>query len=261
MTTTPADGDARYLVKLDIFEGPLDLLLHLIRRHEIDIFDIPVAFITARYLEYLDLMKQINLDLAAEYLEMAAYLTLLKSRELLPNEPSGDDEEFEEGPDPREELVRRLLEYQKYKTAADELLARPQLGRDTFPRGAAETVHVDRQLANPGLYALFEAFRALLDDADEDPMQEISITRMTVTQRIHQLVDTVRERVRLAFTALFEGQSTRSDFVVTFLALLEMTKLGLTLLHQADSHGELYIKASAGMEHAERLLEERALED
>ncbi|MCP4199575.1 MAG: segregation/condensation protein A, partial [Proteobacteria bacterium] len=120
--------DGRYIVSLDIFEGPLDLLLHLIRKHELDIFDIPIAFITTKYLEYLESMKQLNLDLASEYLEMAATLTLIKSRMLVPAEENVDDDLFEDGPDPREELVRRLLEYQKYKTAAEELTSLPLLG-------------------------------------------------------------------------------------------------------------------------------------
>jgi segregation and condensation protein A len=253
--------DGRYIVSLDIFEGPLDLLLHLIRKHELDIFDIPIAFITTHYLEYLDSMKQMNLDLASEYLEMAATLTLIKSRMLVPSEESPDDDLFEDGPDPREELVRRLLEYQKYKTAAEELTSLPLLGRDTFPRGSAEDVSVERDLASPGLFALMEAFQKVLKGADLDPIHEISITRMSVSARINQLVDVLRQKRKLTFLELFDGQSTKSRMVVTFLSCLEMTKLGLIQVYQAGIHSEIHITAAAAIEEADHILTERFTEE
>lgn len=238
----------RYVVQLDVFEGPLDLLLHLISKHEIDIFDIPIAFVTGKYLEYLDFMKRLNLDLASEYLEMAATLALIKSKMLVPSDPAGDDEELEMGPDPREELVRRLLEYQKYKTAADELIQRPLLGRDTFSRGAAEAISSDRDLASPGLFALIEAFQGIVSKADFDPSHQVTIARVSVSDRINELVDLLREKKRLSFQELFEGQETLSDLVVTFLSILEMSKLGLSRVHQADIHGDIYISATDGLD-------------
>ena len=238
----------RYIVQLEVFEGPLDLLLHLITKHEIDIFDIPVAFITAKYLEYLDFMKKLNLDLASEYLEMAATLALIKSKMLVPSDPAGDDEELEIGPDPREELVRRLLEYQKYKTAADELADRPMLGRDTFSRGNAEEIpESDRELSAPGLFALLEAFQSVISKAHIDTSHHVSIARISVSERIGEIADLLRVKHRITFQELFEGGLTLSELVVTFLSILEMSKLGLSRVHQADVHGDIYITATDGL--------------
>ncbi len=253
--------DGRYIVSLDIFEGPLDLLLHLIRKHELDIFDIPISFITTEYLEYLESMKELNLDLASEYLEMAATLTLIKSRMLVPSDDSPDEELFEDGPDPREELVRRLLEYQKYKQAAEELTGLPLLGRDSFPRGSAEDIAVERDLASPGLFALMEAFQKILKGANLDPVHEVSITRISVSDRIGQLVDLLRIKRQLTFLELFENQHTKSDMVVTFLSCLEMTKLGLMQVYQAGRHSDIHITAAATIEEADQILTERFAEE
>jgi segregation and condensation protein A len=253
--------DERYMVSLEIFEGPLDLLLHLIRKHEIDIFDIPIAFITARYLEYLDVMRELNLDLAAEYLEMAATLTQIKTRMMLPVETREAEEvEAEEGPDPREELVRQLLEYQKYKTAAEQLAALPMLGRDTFPAGSALVATGEAELASPGLFSLLEALQQVFERIDEDPTAEITVTRITVSARIHQILDRLQRDRRLRFIELFEEHATRADVVVSFLAILEITRLGLTRVYQADTHGEIYITAAADRDEAERVLTEHKLE-
>lgn len=260
----PTIPDERYVVSLDIFEGPLDLLLHLIRRHEIDVFDIPISFITSKYLEYLDLMKELDLDVAAEYLEMAATLTYIKSRMLVPSDGTEEDDGGPEveGPDPREELVRQLLEYQKYKLAAEALAERPQQGRDTFTRDAAvELSDEDRDLASPGLFALLEALQEVLERTDADQMAEISVTRISITARIHQLLDRLRADRRLMFADLFAGQVTRSDVVVTFLAILETTKLGLTRIHQAGDLGEIHISVAAGEDETARVLAEHNLED
>ena len=245
--TEITDSD-RYVVKLDVFEGPLDLLLHLITKHELDVFDIPIAFITAEYLKYLDLMKELNLDLASDYLEMAATLALIKSKMLVPSDPAGDDEEEDIGPDPREELVKRLLEYQKYKTAANELLDRPLLGRDSFARGMAETLSDERELSSPGLFALIEAFQKLVSKADFDPTHHVTIVRISISDRINQIVDLLRSRKRLTFYELFAEDLTRQDLVVTFISLLEMCKLGISRIHQAESDGEIYISAKEGIE-------------
>ncbi len=257
----PLTEEERYIVKLDMFEGPLDLLLHLIRTHELDIFDIPIAFITKKYLEFINLMKDFNLDLASEYLEMAATLAYIKSRMLLPTEPDLDEELPEDGPDPREELIRRLLEYQKYKTAAENLSLRPMLGRDMFPRGVAEDVSVERDLASPGLFALMEAFQKVLGKADADPLHEVSVTRISVSARINQLIDMMRLKKRLTFEELFADQRTRSDMVVTFLSLLEMAKIGLTRIHQVDLGSEIHIVASSSIGDAEKILADQIMEE
>jgi segregation and condensation protein A len=239
------ESDQQYVVKLDVFEGPLDLLLHLITKHEIDVFDIPISFITKEYLKYLDMMRVMNLDMAAGYLEMAATLALIKSKTLVPNDPAGDAEELEPGPDPREELVKRLLEYQKYKTAAEELAARPMLGRDTFARGMNEDFSGDdRGLSSPGLFALIEAFQKMISHAKIEKAHEVTIARISISDRINQIVDLLRIRRRITFMELFEGRQTKGQMVVTFIAMLEMAKLGLSRIHQAGVEGEIYISAT-----------------
>jgi segregation and condensation protein A len=239
----------QYVVKLDMFEGPLDLLLHLISKHEIDIFDIPISFITGEYLKYLDMMRVLNLDLASEYLEMAATLALIKSKTLVPSNPSGDDaEDAETGPDPREELVKRLLEYQKYRTAAEELALRPMLGRDTFGRGMSEDLSEDRELSSPGLFALIEAFQKMISEAEVDHSHEVTIVRISISDRINQIVDLLRVRRRITFMELFVGQHSKGQLVLTFIAMLEMAKLGLTRIHQAGSEGEIYISATESID-------------
>jgi segregation and condensation protein A len=258
--------DERYVVSLEVFEGPLDLLLHLIRRHEIDVFDIPIAFVTRKYLEYLDLMQDLNLDLAAEYLEMAATLLHIKSRMMVPSPNEGEDELVapEDGPDPREELVRQLLEYQKYKVAAEQLAAMPRRGRDTFPRGAPVEASAGEDgpgLASPGLYALLEALQQVLARAGTDATAEISVTRISISARIRQLLDQVHGSVRVAFRELFGEHVTRSEVVVTFLALLEMTRLGLTRVHQAGPGGEIHITPLLDASEAARVLSGTELED
>jgi segregation and condensation protein A len=253
--------DGRYIVSLDIFEGPLDLLLHLIRKHELEISDIPISFITKKYLEYLDLMKQLNLDLASEYLEMAATLALIKSRILVPSDDTDEDDLLDEGPDPREELVRRLLDYQKYKTAAMELTEMPRLGRDSFPRGATESVQSERELASPGLFALMEAFHKILTKSDKESVHEISISRITVSSRIDQLVDIFRGKSLVAFNDLFEGQLSRADLVVTFLSILEMVKHHLILIHQAGMNTEIHITATDSIKDSDKILRDEIMEE
>jgi segregation and condensation protein A len=239
----------QYVVKLDMFEGPLDLLLHLISKHEIDIFDIPISFITSEYLKYLDMMRVMNLDLASEYLEMAATLALIKSKTLVPRNPSGDDAEDQEiGPDPREELVKRLLEYQKYKTAAEDLGKRPMLGRDTFGRGMSEDLSDERELSSPGLFALIEAFQKMISEAKIDTAHEVTIVRISISERITQIVDLLRIRRRITFMELFVGQHTKGQLVLTFIAMLEMAKLGLTRIHQSGTEGDIYISATEGID-------------
>ncbi len=254
-------NDDRYIVKLDIFEGPLDLLLHLIRKHELDIFDIPISFITGKYLEYLDMMKRLNLDLASDYLDMAATLALIKSRMMLPQQDAEDDENPEDGPDPREDLVRRLLEYQKYKTAAENLCGRPMLGRDTFERGSEEVIAIERELSAPGLFALVEAFYKVLKEADPEPVHNVEMNTISLTDRIREMIAILRSRSKLTFDDLFEGQKSRGDIVVTFLSLLELAKLGMMLIYQAGTHSQIHIDASDDLEEAEEILAKRFLEE
>lgn len=224
---------APYRVQLPSFEGPLDLLLHLIEEHELDIRDIPIAFVAHKYVEYITLMEELNIDVASEYLVMAATLAHIKSKMLLPTPPEDDKEEDESDLDPRAELVRRLLEYQKYKHAAEHLGGQALLGRDVFGRGMSDPqIEGPAPIAGLGLFKLLEAFQAVLSRAKVTVDHPIDFERFSITDRILELSDLLRRNPRIAFEALFEGQRARGDLIITFLALLEMTRLRLTRLYQ-----------------------------
>jgi segregation and condensation protein A len=230
VVTPEASG---YRVELPSFEGPLDLLLHLVREHELDILNIPISFITEKYLAYLTLMEELNIDVASEYLVMAATLVHIKSRSLLPVEPEQDGEEDEAELDPRADLIRRLLEYQKYKGAAKELEARTWLGRDVFARGApAGSLEGPAPLVGVSLFKLLDAFQAVLKRANTTVDHEIDLERFSITDRIGELSELLRARVRVRFEELFEGQIYRAELIITFLALLEMTRLRMTRIFQ-----------------------------
>jgi segregation and condensation protein A len=246
LTEPPSGG---YSVALPTFEGPLDLLLHLCQKHELNILDIPIAFVTDKYLEYLAVMQLLDLDLASEYLVMAATLAHIKSKMLLPAPPPGQEDDLtEDGEDPREALIRRLLEYQKYKQAAADLAARGVAGRDVFLRGSAieEAVHVGLPpLAQVPLFNLVEAFQGVLSKSKVKLSHDVVHERITLTDRINELVDVLRTRRRIAFEELFTGLATRFDLVITFLALLEMTKLRMTRLFQSEPASPIYVEFSA----------------
>ncbi|MBN2802494.1 MAG: segregation/condensation protein A [Deltaproteobacteria bacterium] len=257
-------GDYRYKVSLDVFEGPLDLLLHLIRKHELDIFDIPIAFITGKYLEYLNMMKNLNLNIASDYLEMAAQLALIKSRMMLPDSGDDDDDTLEDVEDPREELVRQLLEYQKYKTAADDIISMPQEGRDLFIRPDFDKSAIEPELESPGLFSLMEALKSVIDKLNVEEQvnhREITITRVSITARIHEILDLLLDKKRIPFTALFKDKVSKSDIISSFLAILEMTKLSLIQIHQAGTNTEIHISASADKAEAIKVLTDNNLED
>jgi segregation and condensation protein A len=250
----PADV---YRVKLDVFEGPLDLLLHLIRKHELDILDIPVGFVTEKYLEYLSLMQELSIDVASEYLVMAATLAHIKSKMLLPPDPNAaDDEEGEAGEeaDPRAELVRRLLEYQKYRHAAEEIADRAAVGRDMFPRGSAEPMpEGPAPLASFEPFRLFDAFQKVLKRADQVADHQVLFERVSIADRIVELTELLHERRRLVFDELFEQVEeetgprppTRLELVVTFLALLEMGKMRVVRIVQEQALGPIVVELSA----------------
>lgn len=234
-----------YRVALPTFEGPLDLLLHLIEEHELDIFDIPIAFVAAKFVEYVTLMEELNIDVASEYLVMAATLAHIKSKQLLPAVPEDQEEEQEAEVDPRAELVRRLLEYQKYKHAAEQLASAPVLGRDVFSHGVPGLeAHGPARVSGLSLFKLLDAFQLVLSRAKATIEHQIDFERFSITDRINQLSEILRQRKRLGFIDLFEGQTTRSDIIITFLALLEMTRLRLTRLFQDDALGPIEIELS-----------------
>jgi segregation and condensation protein A len=231
-----------YAVKLPVFEGPLDLLPHLIRQNEVEITDIPIAQVGAQYLEYLELMRELDLDVAGEYLLMAATLAWIKSRMLLP--PDGQGEDGEEV-DPRAELVARLLEYQRFKQAAHELSERNLLGRDVFEvRGPGpEPLPEGERELEVGLFELLEAFRRALKRAGPSgAAHEIEVEHITVRERMLFVMQQLEQRDALQFEEILleesGGRPSRTLLVATFLAILELTRLEALRLYQgADERG------------------------
>jgi segregation and condensation protein A len=230
-----ASGDSGYAVKLPIFEGPLDLLLHLIRIDEVDITDIPIARVAEQYLEYLELMRELQLDIAGEYLVMAATLAWIKSRMLLPAVPSAI---ADEGADPRAELVARLLEYQRFKEVAGEIGERQLLGRDVFParaRGIEPEPEAEREV-EVGLFELVDAMRrALARGGHTGAAHEVEIETITVRERMVEVMRALASREACEFEDLLAGDSsvwTRALIVATFLAILELTRLEAIGLYQ-----------------------------
>jgi segregation and condensation protein A len=224
------------------FEGPLDLLLHLIKEHRLDIFDIPLALITEKYLEHLERMREINLDIAGEFLVMAATLAHLKSRMLLPRQEAAQQVDAvaelqqEEAEDPRAELVRRLLEYQKYKDAAEQLSKQDLLERDVFPRRVpVEAVPIPEEevgLQEFSVLKLIEALDRVLERLTPKPQHEVVREKVSLTEAIRRLVERLRAEGACSFERLFDEQRTRQEMVITFLAILEMVKRRLIKVSQ-----------------------------
>lgn len=232
---------APYRVKLsDIFEGPMDLLVHLIKKNAINIYDIPIALVTEQYLQYLGWMDALNLDYAAEFVVMASTLTQIKSRMLLPVHPEEEGEEE----DPRQAIVRPLLEYLKLKSAAEQLAERPLLGEDTFTRPAqpaALTAADDEEVIKIGLFELIDAFQKILAGLPDEARIEFTTDTISVKERISQIADELEAKGSLTFFELFYEQPGRSEIVVTFLAILEMVKLALIRLVQHVNSGIIRI--------------------
>jgi len=231
-----------YEIKLDIFEGPLDLLLYLIRKNEIDIYNIPIALITEQYLEYLDLMRSLNLDLAGEYLVLAATLIHIKSRMLLP--PVEGDDETEEGEDPRTELVQQLLEYRAFKEAALNLVDRPLLERDVFTRGAppeepSEAEEDEETMIEVGIFELVQAFRRIVSGLDQSEDLAIDTEKMSLTDRINEIMERLSDEKQLTFTELLGERMDRKRIVYTFLAILELMKLRMIRAYQSGPFGAI----------------------
>ena len=256
---------AGYQVALDVFEGPLDLLLHLVKKHELSILDIPIAFVTEKYLEYLDAMAGLDIDVAGEYLLMAATLCHIKSRELLPTPEPLEDEDGEAGDggevevDPRADLIRRLLEYQKYKEAALQLGQQPVVGRNVWSRGTpiedAVSDGIDPDAIAPlapfPVHKLIEAFDRVMQQAKLKVSHDVMIDRLSVSQKISELTDRLEAEGRFTFSSMFSFlrdsvpralAEVRHEAVVTFLALLEMAKLRLIALSQPDGDAEILIE-------------------
>jgi segregation and condensation protein A len=234
-----------YTVKLDGFEGPLDLLLHLIRTHELNIYDIPIALITEQYLAYIELMQELNLDVAGEFLLMASTLIHIKSRMLLPRpDPAQEDAEPEE--DPRDALVRRLLEHQRYKAAAELLHDRETLRNAQFMRPDARVAEAASEGYEPeldvDLFSLLAAFRGVLERANRRARMVLPPEQISLEDRIQQLLGRLSETQACGFEDLFaDGDGSRAFLIVTFLALLEMIRLKLIRVFQSGAFGAIRV--------------------
>ena len=227
----------------EAFEGPLDLLLYLIRRQNLDILDIPVARITEQYMAYIEMMEEIKFELAAEYMLMAAMLAEIKSRMLLPRPKSDEDGEEE---DPRAELVRRLQEYERYKKAAEDLDELPRMMRDTYQTTieVADRI-VTRKLPEVPLDALLKAFADVMKRAAVNQHHHIQMEALSVRERMSDVLGTLSQQQFTAFQSQFRPDEGRQGIVVTFLAVLELIKESLVVIQQADLYGEIHVKIAA----------------
>ena len=225
--------DQLYQVQIDnIFEGPMDLLVHLIRKNELDIYDIPIALITEQYLKYIEWMKALNIEFAGDFLVMASTLTQIKSRMLLPVHA---DDEGEEEEDPRMELTRPLLEYLQMKSIAEQLIERNLLGENTFTRNPSRDEFIaddDGEFIRIGLFELIDAFQKILERIPGDHRVDLTTDEISVKDRISQIVDILESKGSLTFVELFSANPDKREVVVTFLAILEMVKLSLIRLVQ-----------------------------
>jgi segregation and condensation protein A len=231
-----------YQVRIDNFEGPLDLLLHLIKKSEINIYDIPIALIAKQYLEYLEAMKDLNLTVAGEFLVMAATLLQIKSKMLLPVDETIEDEE--DGPDPREELVRRLLEYKKFKEAARQLDNQERMWRDLYSREENPAVAVESDetlLEDISLFDLVDALNGILERNPGKQLLEILPDNLTVRDRMNAILEALEGQESVTFSSLFESSSHRLVVIVTFLALLELIRLRTARVFQGENFGPILV--------------------
>ncbi|MBV8359328.1 MAG: segregation/condensation protein A [Deltaproteobacteria bacterium] len=240
MFTTRIDGDTHFRFRLPIYEGPLDLLLHLIKRAELDAQDVTTSVITEQYLEYLNLMQELNLDVAGEYLVMAATLLLIKSFTLLPHAKGSDVEEAEEL---KRDLVERLLEYQRYREAAAKLGERPLLGRDVFapPRQAEPGEDQTKPPYTVSIFDLVQAMAAVLKRLADRAPRSIQLRDIPVAQCIPRILAALEDGVRIEFISLFDDLTDRALIIATFLALLELIRRGEVTAWQEERSGPVYL--------------------
>jgi len=248
---TPAESSFEsspdaYTVELEAFQGPLDLLIHLIKKNEVNIYDIPIALITRQYLEYIDLMQELDLDVAGEFLVMAATLIHIKSRMLLPRVDPAQDEDEE---DPRKGLVDRLLEYQKFKAAANVLFERETLRSAQWQRPDEAVAGIAGEEPEPevevDLFSLMAAFKAVLDRQKQRPTVPLPDAQVSVEERIAQLMGRLSESQACGFDELFEDAHSKPALIVTFLALLEMIRLRMVRVFQAGAFGPIRVYRTA----------------
>lgn len=231
-----------YKVKLDVFEGPLDLLLYLIQKEEVDIYDIPIAKVTDQYLEYLELMQLLDLNIAGEFLVMAATLMHIKSKMLLPPDQT---EEAKEEEDPRTELVRRLLEYKKFKEAASELSHMESHQKHFFARVGSgikpEEAQPKPEFFEASLFDLITAFTKVLKDIPKETFYQVIKDEFTVSDKIHDVLHMLVDKKTLFFTDLFSNAKNKFEIVTIFLALLELIKIKEVVVRQSSPFGEIEI--------------------
>ena len=244
-----------YSIKLDKFEGPLDLLLHLIRKNELDIYDIPIALITKQYLEYLSFLKELNLEVAGDFLVMASTLLQIKSRMLLPD-PEPEEGEGDSAEDPRAELVRRLIDYQRFKEAGEHLGHREILGREVFARHFTDPELIEAPSDDAplelDLFQLAEAFRALLTRMPAAKVHEvIGLETISIADAINDLLSRMQDRDMLSFEDVFSEDKSRERLIATFLALLELCRLKLLKVMQNALCGPIYIYPAVSSEAAD----------
>lgn len=229
-----------YKIKLDVFEGPLDLLLYLIKKDEVNIYDIPMARILDQYLEYIRLMKLLDLNLAGEFIVMAATLLQIKSKMLLPVEEHPLEEELEEQ-DPREELVRKLLEYKKFKEAAMLLRTKEEYRREHFVRTQKEIVQDGGVYFEANLFDLISAFTKALKDVPKELFLEVIKDEFTVEQKVHDILHFLIEKPQLILADLFGRAKHKFEAIATFLAILELIRLKEIVIMQKELFGEINI--------------------
>ncbi|MGH7205257.1 MAG: segregation and condensation protein A [Nitrospiraceae bacterium] len=245
-----------YQIRIEQFEGPLDLLLHLIKKNEINIYDIPIALITRQYLDYLSVMKSLNLGVAGEFLVMAATLVQIKSRMLLPADEAEADED--EGPDPREELVRRLLEYKQFKEAARELDGQERLWREIFSRQQPPSMMVQSNgplLEDATLFDLVDALQGLLARTPSHQLLEIVPENLTVRDRMTIILELLDGQESITFLSIFEGESHRLLVIVTFLALLELIRIKVVRVFQGEMFGPILVTRAFSLMTGEEPIE------
>ncbi|MEK7857934.1 MAG: segregation/condensation protein A [Elusimicrobiota bacterium] len=224
-----------YQVNLELFEGPLDLLLFLVKKDDLDVYNIPISHITKEYLVYLDLMKELNLDLAGEFLVMAATLMAIKAKTLLPSH----DLEAEEGPDPTQELTQKLLEYQKFKQAAQFLEKRADDFKDVYYRGAPHFTEAEKSL-NLGMFDLLDSLKEILDRA-EDPAKEVLGEEFPIEEKIEKILFLLEDRASVPWEDIFADERKRRGIIACFLAMLELCKLQRIFIRQEGNFHKIVI--------------------
>ena len=244
---------SEYKVKFEVFEGPLDLLLYLIKKQEVDIYEVNLTALATQFIEYIDVMRQLDLEIAGEFLVMASTLMYIKSRELLPVDQQVEVEDEDEGEDPRWELIRQLVEYKKFKDAAAQLQVLEERQENVYRREAPKPIfEAEPQKPDVSIFDLVNAVSTILKRVAqrEGESREIFEDKWSVSEKIEMLVKLITEKSRVKFSQLFEDATSRTEVVVTFLAMLELVKVRAIRILQEEMAGPIMIEAATGMDEA-----------